>query len=223
MLLCWQLFGVIHQMMEWERKLERWGEQEEMQICWGRERTSWWNISWAITPRFSWSLSASHTFLCFLHWEVTLRLCALLNFKFWWLHWKRDYLHTQKISWLTSIIKKKSIKSYQPIVSHCVDQILNPQPTLVQVRSTWATLSGRLISLSRHFRVLSRNTNTLTEAHEHAQTLPSPHDKGEDHLMLFTLCSPLKDTDLYQGWPALCPTFLPSNMPLSYGAPADAP
>lgn len=55
------------------------------------------------------------------------------------------------------------------------------------------------------------------------RTIAGTRGKGEDHLKLFTLYSPLKDADLYRGWPALHPTHLPFNMPPSYGAAADAP
>lgn len=65
------------------RKLERWGEQEGMQICWGMERSSWWNISWKITPRFSWSPFAIQTCLTFLCWEVSLCFCAVQTCTTW--------------------------------------------------------------------------------------------------------------------------------------------
>lgn len=45
-----------------------------------------------------------------------------------------------------------------------------------------------------------------------------------DQPVLFTLrVDLLKDTDLYQDGPALCPMSSLANIPLSYGAPVDVP
>lgn len=79
---------------------------------------------------------------------------------------------------------------------------------------TWTSLMGGLISLSWHLPFLSPNKRT--DAHQHIQELPCPHDKGGDQLVVFTLCSPLKDTKLYLLTPALCVTaVLLFNMPLT--------
>lgn len=61
-------------------------------------------------------------------------------------------------------------------------------------------LRGSLISARWHYK--------------HTCMHKCPHDKGGDHLMLFTLYSPLKDTDLYQDWPALCVP--PSSPPICH-------
>lgn len=59
----------------------------------------------------------------------------------------------------------------------------------------------------------------------HAGIHKRPHvqvTEDGDRSKVFTLqVDLLKDTDLYQDRPALCPTSSLSNMPLSYGAPVD--
>lgn len=61
----------------------------------------------------------------------------------------------------------------------------------------------------------------------HAGILKHSHvlvSEDGDQPVVFTLqVDLLKDTDLYQDGPALCPTSSLSNMPLSYGAPVDVP
>lgn len=119
---------------------------------------------------------------------------------------------TQKISDLHPRWKE-SIKSYQPIVSHCVWSNLKISSP------PWSDLPGLAwvaawLARADTFSFCHTTQTHPQRAHQHAQMLPCPHDKGEDHLMLFTLYSPLKDTDLYQGWPALCVP--PSSTPISH-------
>lgn len=77
---------------------------------------------------------------------------------------------------------------------------------LIKIRPTWTTLKRSLTTPDFN----CHSTNTQPDTHLNAQIFPSPHDKDRDYLMLFTLWSPLKDTDLYQGCPVL---FVPPSSP----------
>lgn len=74
---------------------------------------------------------------------------------------------------------------------NCVKQLYNFETTVIRCARTAS--SGSLISPCWHIPFLPDNTNTHSVMH---------HQRWGSSL--FTLYSPLKDTDLYQGWPALC-------------------
>lgn len=129
----WQLFRVIHQMMEWDGKLERWGEQEGMQICWGRQRGSWWNISWTITPRFSRSAVPIHTLLCFPCWKVTSRLCAAQNFK-------------QSLFYYLTVLRRLLIQFYSTLQCQVTTRYLSTQVWTKLIKETETTTKEKTAS-----------------------------------------------------------------------------
>lgn len=86
-------------------------------------------------------------------------------------------------------------------MSHCVNQAYNFETTLI--RSAWTTLNGNLVSLGWHIPFQSDNTNTHPVMAPACTNAPMS-TRQRWGSSLFTFYSPLKDTDLYQGWPALC-------------------
>lgn len=208
MSLHWQLFRVIHQMMEWKRKLERRGEQEGMQICWGREHTSWWNISWMITPRFSWSSLAIQTFLNFPYWEVSSWLCAVLNFTslcVWIFLFPKKEAYSIKLLKVTNQLHRSSLK-------------FQVQPDLPGLPWVAAWLASVDTFFFRH--TPQAHMQPCTCMHKCSHVYKTKVGSSDAVYSLFTSQGRRPLSGLTS---AVCPTFLPSNMPLSYGAPADAP
>lgn len=168
----------------------------QVHLVLGGHRTSLRSPPWeVISCLFSAALNFQKRRVC------TLWLYTKCQIEIIYTHW----LRTKKSLYMVSVRSKKNL-----------------QPTLIT--SIWTTLSGSLISLRWHFLLQSHNTNTPRGCAPACTDAPmsTRQRRGSSHAV-YSLSTSQGRGPLSGLTSAVCPTFLPSNMPPSYGAPADAP